>query len=108
MLDRFGSGARVFARDLRLQLAREHLDRADGDDADLVDPAGAFAAFAAAAARLETWHEGGRVGPRPPGRLRPYRLRPLSRSTLLWATPLYRTIADPDGRPPRLRRAAQF
>ena len=34
-----GDGARVFARDLRLELMREHLDRAPGDDADLVDPA---------------------------------------------------------------------
>lgn len=35
----------------RLALAREHLDRAEGDDADLVDPASLFAAFAESAAR---------------------------------------------------------
>jgi phosphatidylserine/phosphatidylglycerophosphate/cardiolipin synthase-like enzyme len=108
VVDRFGSGARVFARELRLQLAREHLDRDPGDDADLVDPGDAFAAFAQAAERLQSWHDSGRVGPRPPGRLRPYRLDPLSRATRRWATPLYRTMADPDGRPRRLRRAARF
>jgi hypothetical protein len=96
------------ARDLRLQLAREHLDRAASDDADLVDPRSAFAAFARSAEALQRWHDGGRVGPRPPGRLRPYRLRRLSRATMAWAAPLYRAIADPDGRPTRLRRARAF
>ena len=108
VIDRFGSGARVFARDLRLQLAREHLDRAGDDDTDLVDPAGAFAAFAETAERLEAWHAGGRSGPRPPGRLRPYRFDRLSPATLRWATPMYRMVADPDGRPRRLRRSARF
>ena len=32
VLDRDGDGARRYARQLRLELAREHLDRADGDD----------------------------------------------------------------------------
>jgi phosphatidylserine/phosphatidylglycerophosphate/cardiolipin synthase-like enzyme len=108
VIDRFGSGARVLARDLRLQLAREHLDRAPDDDADLVDPAGAFTAFRSAAEKLESWHAAGRTGARPPGRLRPYRLPPMSRATRLWATPLYRTIADPDGRPRQLRRKRTF
>jgi phosphatidylserine/phosphatidylglycerophosphate/cardiolipin synthase-like enzyme len=107
-IDRFDHGARVLARDLRLQLAREHLDRADGDDADLVDPKSAFDAFGQSAAELQRWYDGGKVGPRPPGRLRPYRLDRLSRATLAWATPLYKAIADPDGRPPRLRRRNEF
>jgi phosphatidylserine/phosphatidylglycerophosphate/cardiolipin synthase-like enzyme len=108
VIDRFGSGARMFARDLRLQLAREHLDRDVDDDADLVDPGDAFAAFAQAAQQLQHWHDTGRTGPRPAGRLRPYRLQRLSRATRVWATPLYRTIADPDGRPRQLRRAGEF
>jgi hypothetical protein len=101
----------VFARDLRLHLAREHLDRdatGDGaDESDLLDPIGAFAAFRDSARRLQQWHEDGRTGPRPPGRLRPYAAARLTRATLAWATPLYRIVADPDARP-ALRRADQF
>ena len=103
VLDRFAHGARRFARELRLELSREHLDREPGDEADLLDPATAFSVFAESAARLEHWHEQGRRGPRPAGRLRPYRLSRLSRATLAWATPLYRTVYDPDGRPVAMR-----
>jgi phosphatidylserine/phosphatidylglycerophosphate/cardiolipin synthase-like enzyme len=108
IIDRFGDGARSFARELRLQLAREHLDRPDGDEADLIDPMAAFRAFADSAAGLQRWHDGGRSGPRPAGRLRPYLTPELSRRTLAWATPLYRTVYDPDGRPLRLRRSRSF
>ncbi|UQX89026.1 hypothetical protein M6D93_03260 [Jatrophihabitans telluris] len=98
-IDGFACGARRFARDLRLELAAEHLDRApDGVD-DLSDPDVAFAAFADTAAALDRWHEAGKRGPRPPGRLRNYPAPDLSRRTLAWATPLYRVIYDPDGRP---------
>jgi phosphatidylserine/phosphatidylglycerophosphate/cardiolipin synthase-like enzyme len=97
-----------FARDLRLQLAREHLDREDGDDDDLVDPDSAFEAFRTSALALEKWHDGGCVGERPPGRLRPYRLDPLPPSTLRWARPLYRTVYDPDGRSRAMRRRNAF
>jgi hypothetical protein len=108
VLDRFGDGARVFARQLRLQLAREHLDRDDADDADLLDPVSAFAAFKDSAQRLQNWHDEGRTAPRPPGRLRPYAAARLTRRTLAWATPLYRILADPDARPRQLRRAHRF
>ncbi len=108
VVDRFGHGARRFARDLRLELAREHLDRAAGDDADLVDPATVFRRFADSAAALQRWYDNGRRGPRPPGRLRPYRAERLSRRTLAWSTPLYRTIYDPDGRPLTLRYRHRF
>jgi len=96
------------ARSVRLALAREHLDRADGDDADLVDPDKAFAAFVRAADELEAWHAGGRVGPRPPGRLRWYREHAAPRWARAAAAVLYPTFFDPDGRPPALRRTAQF
>ncbi len=108
VLDRFGHGARRFARDLRLELAREHLDRATDDDADLIDTKAMFAHFVDSAARLQRWHDDGRAGPRPRGRLRPYRSARLSRRTLAWATPLYRTVYDPDGRPLPLRYRHTF
>jgi phosphatidylserine/phosphatidylglycerophosphate/cardiolipin synthase-like enzyme len=107
ILDRFGHGARVFARELRLELAREHLDRDPGEEADLLDPIGAFTAFAESARQLQDWHDDGRQGLRPPGRLRPYDSPRLTHRTLAWATPLYR-LADPDGRPRALRRAHRF
>ena len=92
-----GDGARRFARDLRLELWREHLD-ADGDD-DLVDPASGLARLRESAAALDAWHDGGRQGPRPPGRLRPHRADQLPAHTRAWARPLYRVVIDPDGRP---------
>jgi phosphatidylserine/phosphatidylglycerophosphate/cardiolipin synthase-like enzyme len=97
-----------FAQRLRLALAREHLDRADGDDADLRDPAELCDAFARSAKELDAWHAGGQQGSRPAGRLRPYEARPLSPGTMRWATPLYRFMYDPDGRPRPLRRRGAF
>ncbi len=66
-----------YARRLRLTLAAEHLDREVADDSllevmdDCVDPRGLFAAYAESAERLDAWHDGGRIGERPPGRLAP-------------------------------------
>lgn len=108
VVDRAGHGARRFARELRLELAREHLDRAHTDDSDLVDPVAMFTGFAESAARLQEWHDSGRRGQRPPGRLRPYSAPRLTPRTLAWATPLYRTVYDPDGRPLALRYRHRF
>ncbi|GAA0976857.1 Major cardiolipin synthase ClsA [Nocardioides aquaticus] len=106
-----GTGARRFARDLRLLLAAEHLgldpDRPD-QVAPLLEPQSFVDAMAASADRLDEWHRGGRVGPRPPGRLRRHAPPPVPRSTRLWATPVYRLLHDPDGRPFRMRRAGEF
>ena len=101
-----------FARRLRLTLAAEHLDREVDDlaaaEADWLEPADMYATYAASAARLDAWHDGGRTGPRPPGRLRrlePPALRPLARAV---ATVPYALLHDPDGRPRRLRRTDVF
>jgi phosphatidylserine/phosphatidylglycerophosphate/cardiolipin synthase-like enzyme len=90
----------VFARDVRLRLLREHLDRAEdgSEDARLADPNDAVGEIISSAEALEAWHESGRQGPRPPGRLRPHRIERVDPLTRLWAEPAYRMIYDPDGR----------
>ncbi|MCL3862905.1 phospholipase D family protein [Actinotalea sp. K2] len=96
-----GDGARVFARSLRLELWREHLDR-DSDD-DLLDPSEAVELVRRSAAALDAWHSGGRVGPRPPGRLRRH-VAEVPAGWQRWVSALpYGAVLDPDGRPPRMR-----
>ena len=89
-----------FARDLRLRLLREHLDRAaDGsEDGGLTDPISAVDEIVSAAKMLDDWHTSGRKGPRPPGRLRPHKTEKLGLFTRMWAEPVYRLTYDPDGR----------
>lgn len=102
-----GDGARAFARELRLELMREHLDAHDTQDA-LCDPMTAFDAFAEAAAALDAWHEAGCRGPRPPGRLRRYVPPDLPTAKRVLATPLHHVLVDPDGRPLAMRRRNAF
>jgi hypothetical protein len=76
--------------------------------ADCVDPAGLYDAYAASAARLEAWHQGGNLGERPPGRLRPIPLPRLSKAKRVLAKVPLEVIHDPDGRPGPIRGEAQY
>ncbi|NPC98307.1 phospholipase D-like domain-containing protein [Nocardioides sp. zg-DK7169] len=109
---------------LRLRLAAEHLDRMEPDElaavtrthepklfdvmADCEDADAMFARFAESADALDTWHAGGRRGPRPPGRLRRLPTPTLPVARQLIAAPWYRYLHDPDGRPRRMRRRRTF
>ncbi|MBV9872014.1 MAG: phospholipase [Frankiaceae bacterium] len=106
-LDGHGDGARRLAREARLELWSEHLAR-PRDDVDLIDPARGFAIWAEAADALDAWYAGGKVGTRPPGRVRRHRPAPVSRWQRAFAEPAYRLLADPDGRRWRDRRANRF
>ncbi|WP_426563269.1 phospholipase D-like domain-containing protein [Angustibacter sp. McL0619] len=105
-----------YARDLRLTLAAEHLDRLDkvndrGLEAtmsDCIDPAAMFEVYASCAARLDEWHAAGRRQDRPPGRLRRLPLPQLSARQRHWAALPLDLIHDPDGRPSALRRADRY
>lgn len=135
VLDGEGGDHSTYARRLRLLLAAEHLDRQAAPDgypgdtgpltpgrtppetddgpllelmADCQDPHAMFDAYAASAAALQAWHDGGRRGERPAGRLRPLRRPTFSPLTRLWAGAMFRTIHDPDGRPRVLRRRHEF
>jgi phosphatidylserine/phosphatidylglycerophosphate/cardiolipin synthase-like enzyme len=104
VLDRAGE----YARRLRLTLAAEHLDRSPDEVGDCETAGGMFAAYAQCAAALDAWHDGGRRGPRPPGRLRrldPPELGPVQRAL---AFPPYLILHDPDGRPRALKKADEF
>jgi phosphatidylserine/phosphatidylglycerophosphate/cardiolipin synthase-like enzyme len=99
-----GDGARRLARTTRLRLWREHLGRADGDDADLVDFTSGFAAFRSAAAALDAWHDAGCATPRPAGHARRHRPKRVPLYSRWWARAAHRWFVDPDGRPRAMRR----
>jgi hypothetical protein len=95
------------ARELRLQLWAEHLGL-DQDDPQLRAGASPLQLWNSTAEALEQWHRAGRRTQRPAGQVRqhaPAAVTPLQR---LWASPIYRLIVDPDGRPRRLRGTDRF
>jgi phosphatidylserine/phosphatidylglycerophosphate/cardiolipin synthase-like enzyme len=105
-----------YARDLRLTLAAEHLDRLaevserglDATMDDCLDPVKMFDVYADYAGRLDDWHATGRQGARPPGRLRRLSLPDLSPRQRRWAAVALDVLHDPDGRPPALRRTGSY
>lgn len=97
----------AYARDLRLELMNEHLGNR-GHDPRLGDPHVAFDLFAAAAAELDAWHDGGKTGPRPGSRLRRYQPPKVRGWRRLPARLIYELICDPDGRPHGMRLRNRF
>ena len=75
---------------------------------DCVDARGLFAAYDETARRLDAWHDGGRVGERPPGRLRRLEAPELDRLARAAAMVPYLLLHDPDGRPRPLRQKGGF
>ncbi|OIH96514.1 phospholipase D-like domain-containing protein [Curtobacterium sp. MCBA15_001] len=96
------------ARDLRLQLWAEHLATTPDDPRLLGSGAELLALWRASARALDDWHEDGRPGARPPGRVRAHTPEPVSALQRLWARPAARLAVDPDGRPRRLRGTTAF
>jgi phosphatidylserine/phosphatidylglycerophosphate/cardiolipin synthase-like enzyme len=81
-------------RETRSLLWSEHLGLA-ADDGRVHTPTDALA----------LWRE--RAG-RPDSRIRVHEVEPVGSVARLWATPMYRTLYDPDGRPRSLRRKNKF
>ena len=90
----------------RLRLAAEHLGLDDA--ATLVDPVAWFDACTASAAVAQAWEHGGRVGPRPPGRLRVHAPDGVGRIPHAVLRIAHNVVLDPDGRSAALRRAGRY
>ena len=81
-------------RELRATLWSEHLGLAS-DDPQLLEPGDPLA----------LWHERAES---PESRIKVHEVEPVGSLARAWATPMYRMIYDPDGRPFRLRRRRSF
>ncbi len=96
----------TLARTTRLRFASEHLGRLDTEP--LIDPVTWFDEFRDSARALETWHDDGRTGPRPPGHLRVHRRKHVGPVLRLGLDLVHRWVLDPDGRPFRVRMARRY
>jgi phosphatidylserine/phosphatidylglycerophosphate/cardiolipin synthase-like enzyme len=119
IVDRADGDRSPYAQSLRLRLAAEHLGRLgaleDADEAtwrevmaDCLEPEDMVRTYAASADALDAWHAGGRVGDRPPGRLRKQDVPDLPPRTRFWARLPLRLVQDPDGRPFGFRKRRRF
>jgi phosphatidylserine/phosphatidylglycerophosphate/cardiolipin synthase-like enzyme len=94
-----GDGARRLARDMRLELWREHLQC----EVISADPLIGFEVLRRSADADDAWRTSGRVGPRPPGRLRHHRPQRVAALARPLVEAIYRLVNDPDGRPIGMR-----
>jgi phosphatidylserine/phosphatidylglycerophosphate/cardiolipin synthase-like enzyme len=94
------------AADTRMRLAAEHLEL--DDPREVLDPAAWFDAFSSRAAAARAWVDGGRVGPRPPGRVRVHAPDGVGHLPHLLLHAAHNLVLDPDGRPGVLRRADRY
>jgi phosphatidylserine/phosphatidylglycerophosphate/cardiolipin synthase-like enzyme len=95
--------ARVFARELRLTLWREHLGGV-AEDEELLDAKEGFKAWRRCADSIDRWHAAGKQGARPLGRARKHIPEPVSKLGSWIARLPYHNVIDPDGRPAEMKR----
>jgi len=96
----------LLAANTRVRLWCEHLQRSATDD--LIDPIAGFETMTAAARALDAWHDAGCRGERPVGRLRFHARPEVSTWSRPWASTVYRSVIDPDGRPIAMRLRNAF